>query len=138
MITLSDNGWGALVAWLAGPQRTHRVPWVREGTEIVVTVERPRSGAAHRHIARLSAADVAGIDDDTDSYLTDAGAPPRPRGFAWRLLLPPRIASENEFWSALNVGLDREAPDAQHPLDHAVALTRILVRLYAAEGSLKG
>ncbi len=132
VITLSDNGWGALVAWLAGPQHTHRMPWNREGATVSVTGERPPGKVVLRGVRPLAAAEAEEIDHDIDSYLTDAGAPPRPRGFAWRLVLPPGIASEDEFWSPLNVALQAEAPEAQHPRDITAALGRILDRLYDA------
>lgn len=137
VITLSDNGWGALVAWLAGPQRTHRLPWNREGATVAITVERPPGTVVYRGVRPLAAAEAEEIDDDVDSYLTDAGVPPRPRGFAWHLILPPGIASADEFWSTLSDALQAEGPEARHPRNTAAALARILDRLYDG-GAPKG
>jgi hypothetical protein len=127
---LPDTGWGALVAWYAGPTRVVRTPEKRVGQVAVERVNR-RQRVVHRSVEPLSPRESAGIDDDIDGYLGDAGVPPRPRGFRWVLRLPVRCPTEPEFWAAVYQGLDQDAPEAVHPRDIAPALDRVLSRLYS-------
>ncbi|MGI8698951.1 MAG: DUF5956 family protein, partial [Mycobacteriales bacterium] len=118
VITLSDNGWGALVAWLAGPQHTHRMPWNREGATVSVTGERPPGKVVLRGVRPLAAAEAKEIDHEIYSSLTEAGVPPPPRGFAWLLVLPPGISAEDEFGSTRNVALRAEGARIAAPAGH--------------------
>lgn len=66
-------------------------------------------GAKRTWTEPISDADVRGVEDDIDSYLADAGLPPRPRGFRWFLRLPASVEGEKEFWRRLNE-VDMQGP----------------------------
>ena len=75
---LPDNGYGALSAWLGGPERTLRAVDLARGEFVVkewvdgVVTER-----------QITDAELAEADDLVDEYLAEAGIPPRPRGYLW-------------------------------------------------------
>lgn len=78
LLALPDNGYQLLLAWVAGPRRVVRTP-----------------APVHR--------DQDVIDTFVNSYLVEAGAPPRPRGFAWFLDLPVGVAPA-DVWRAVDAG----------------------------------
>ncbi|KJK37720.1 hypothetical protein UK23_41555 [Lentzea aerocolonigenes] len=78
LLALPDNGYQLLLAWVAGPRRVVRTP-------------------APIH------ADQDIVDTFVNSYLVDAGAPPRPRGFAWYVDLPDGVTPA-EVWRAVDDG----------------------------------
>ena len=65
----------------------------------------------------LTEADLDSIDDDIDSYLADAGLPPRPRGYDWFIRRPPnRDPGEDAFWGAVrDAATATLRQDAVHP-----------------------
>jgi uncharacterized protein DUF5956 len=100
-IPATDNGWGALVVWAAGPGNFVRVPAAPRDRHTVVVTHYP-DGTEHRSPSLLTDAELESIDDDIDAYLADAGLPPRPRGYDWFIRRPPNTGSaEEEFWSAV-------------------------------------
>lgn len=84
LLALPDNGYQLLLAWVAGPRRVVRTP---------VPVHPDQ--------------DV--IDTFVNSYLVEAGAPPRPRGFAWYLDLPVGVAPA-DVWGAVDSGGTHGSP----------------------------
>jgi hypothetical protein len=81
---LPDNGWGGLIAWVAGPQRVFRRPSQRDYTSLLTCMD--ASGVVvFEEMVPLSADEIASISDDRDQYLSEAGIPPMPRGFDWFL-----------------------------------------------------
>ncbi|HEX7305312.1 DUF5956 family protein [Lentzea sp.] len=78
LLCLPDNGYPLLLAWAAGPRRVVRTPVpIHPDQEIV--------------------------DAFVNSYLVEAGVPPRPRGFAWYLDLPDGV-EPSDVWRAADGG----------------------------------
>lgn len=130
-IPATENGWGALVVWAAGPPNVVRVPAAPRDRETVV-VTRDSDGRQTREPSRLTDADLESIDDDIDSYLAEAGLPPRPRGFDWYLRPPgAAAASPDGFWAAVWEATTAGLPDDRlHPSQLRVAAAAALDRLY--------
>jgi hypothetical protein len=84
LLALPDNGYQLLLAWVAGPRRVVRTP-------------------APMH------PDQDFVDTFVNSYLVEAGAPPRPRGFAWYLDLPSGVAPA-DVWGAVGERGERGSP----------------------------
>jgi hypothetical protein len=78
LLSLPDNGYQLLLAWAAGPRRVVRTP---------VPIH------PDQHI----------VDTFVNSYLVEAGVPPRPRGFAWYLDLPDGV-EPSDVWRAAGGG----------------------------------
>ncbi|MGP3979361.1 DUF5956 family protein [Streptomyces sp. 8N114] len=95
-IELTENGWGALLAWCAGPAHVVRCPDHTEKPPVVTTVTGP-GGTVTRSESPRTAADQAEIDDEIDGYLADADVPPQPRGWRWFLALPSQCANARDF-----------------------------------------
>jgi hypothetical protein len=78
LLPLPDNGYQLLLAWVAGPRRVVRTPApVHPDQEIV--------------------------DAFVNSYLVEAGAPPRPAGFSWYLDLPAGVEPA-DVWRLVDTG----------------------------------
>jgi hypothetical protein len=97
LIELPDNGWGQLVGWVAGVERLRRVVDRREH---ITTLFYPMRGVTERR--PRSASEQAEIEEDVNSYLAEAGVPPRPPGYVWYVRKPAAVASADEFWARLN------------------------------------
>jgi hypothetical protein len=124
------NGWGALIAWVAGPANTRCTPAaVRDRhTEVLVMTD----GTVVRQPSMLSDDDLASIDDDIDSYLAAASIPPLPRGYTWYIRRPARCPTDAAFWSAINHGVQETAPDdAVEPLELRLVVDGVLRTLYS-------
>lgn len=106
-----ENGWGALVVWAAGPGnfvRVRRATHDRYGSAF----RRLPDGSERSEPFLLTGADLASIADDIDSYLDDAGLPPRPRGFDWFIRPPSAIKLEDDaFWGAVWAATTDALPD---------------------------
>jgi hypothetical protein len=128
-IELSENGWGAMAAWYAGPDNVRREPMgVRTGL-VRVTCEKS-DGTVSSWEEPITEDDVRGIEDDIDAYLKDAGLPQRPRGYRWFLRLPDGIRGEDDFWDRLNRA-DMALPRAaRHPRDTVPVLGQVVQALY--------
>lgn len=81
LLVLPDNGYQLLLAWSAGPRRVVRTPAPMHPDQDI-------------------------IDTFVNSYLVDAGVPPRPRGFVWYLDLPIGVAPP-DVWHAVDDGGER-------------------------------
>lgn len=130
-IPATENGWGALVVWAAGPLNVVRVAAAPRNRETVV-VTGYSDGREVRKASRLTDADLESIDDDIDSYLAEAGLPPRPRGFDWYLRPPGAAAAgPDAFWAAVWEAATAGLPhDGLHPSRLRVAAVAALERLY--------
>ena len=84
-IPATENGWGALVVWAAGPGNFARVP-IAEHERHGTVVYRRADGSERSEPFLLTKADLQSIDDEIDTYLAAAELPPRPR---------PRILARN-------------------------------------------
>jgi hypothetical protein len=98
-ILATENGWGALVLWAAGPGNFARVR-PAAGDRFGSIVRRLPGGGEQRQPFMLTEADMSSIDDDIDVYLAEADIPPRPRGFDWYIRRPFNYDLDDEtFWS---------------------------------------
>jgi hypothetical protein len=92
---VTENGYGMLIAWAAGPDRALRVP-LRAGDHPVVKRSTRFSGTSpvveHRE---RTADEQREVDDDIDTYLRDAGIPLHPRGFTWWVQVRPGDTEED-------------------------------------------
>lgn len=97
-MVLPENGWGAIVAYRAGPGRTrpHEVPWVRR---LVTEVCTDADGATRRRTVALTPEDVADIVESVNSYLVEVGLPPAP--FTWWEVAPPDGMTGDAFLKRL-------------------------------------
>ncbi len=94
LLVLPDNGYQLLLAWAVGPRRVVRTPApVHPDQEIV--------------------------DTFVNSYLVEAGVPPRPRGFAWYLDLPAGVAP-SDVWRAVDAGGVHGSPVDLHRVREAM------------------
>lgn len=123
------NGWGALIAWVAGPSNTARKPAAARDrhTEVLVMTD----GAVVRQPSMLSDADLDSIDDDIDTYLAAAGVPPVPRGYTWFIRRPAQCPADAAFWAAINRGVADADPDAAEPLELRLIADSVVRALYA-------
>ncbi|MQY32156.1 hypothetical protein SRB17_00980 [Streptomyces sp. RB17] len=105
-----DSGWHMTVCWYAGPGHSVRVP----GDPV------PERAAADRAI----------VEEEANSYLADAGIPPRPPGFTWYLEIPPGRTLAG-LWQLIDRH-ERELPGAApHPRETATAIARAVAVFYA-------
>ncbi|GAA2305019.1 hypothetical protein GCM10009853_072600 [Glycomyces scopariae] len=130
-LELIENGWGALIAAAAGPDRIRRAP-LHLADHITVTVheydDRTRTTREPRTVE-----DQRDIDDAIDEHLAEASLQPRPRGYRWFLQAPPGIDDAKAFWRHLNrtfADLTSIAPD---PAEAFQALQAIIRSLYGGE-----
>lgn len=109
-ILATENGWGALVVWAAGPGNFLRVPKAK-GDRFGSIVHRLPDGGEQREPSLLTEADLSSIDDDIDFYLADADLPPRPRGFDWYIRPPSSNGLRGgAFWPAVWAATTEKLP----------------------------
>lgn len=128
-LELPDNGWELLFAWRAGPRRACRRA---DATEHTVTSTRRARGDTPQSTTVEARADEdwATIDGFVNSYLHDAGVPPRPRGFTWYLELPAG-RTPGDVWNTVSVASARSGP--LHPRDVRDAMTVAITDLYSSD-----
>lgn len=128
-VEIPANGWGALVAWAAGPMNTCREPATagERHTEILTMA----NGAAVHQPSVLSDANLESLEDDIDAYLAAASVPPLPRGYAWFIRRPRKCRTDVVFWSLLTDEVRGLEPFAEHPLEFRLVLGGVLASLYA-------
>ena len=114
-IELPENGLGAHVAWIAGPE------WVSPDRSRPV----PR--------VRRTAEEQRWVDDDIADYLADAGLPQPPRGVRWALRRPAGIAA-GDFWAHINRSLAQRCPRAREPREIHACLVPIAEELLPSTG----
>jgi hypothetical protein len=105
-VVLEQNGWHALVAFAAGPERCRLIPLEQNRTVRVTT--RRRVGSAwveSEHEEPYTQDDADEVYADMADYLADAGVPAPPRNVRWVLDLPEGLA-EDEFWDEVNEAVD--------------------------------
>lgn len=124
---LDDNGWGALIGWYAGVQNLRRQP-VNDTARTILVTRTSVSGTAQTE-EPFSPADRALIDEEANSYLADAGVPPRPDGFTWFIHLPEQFPAWEDFRCAVTEAVYETAPEASHPSEIAPAM-RVVVQSY--------
>ena len=98
-ILATENGWGALVIWAAGPGNFARVRPASPDRFGFIARRLP-GGGEQRQPFTLTEADLSSINDDIDVYLAEAGIPPRPRGFDWFIRRPSDFElDDDKFWA---------------------------------------
>ena len=127
-IELPETGWGAHIAWVAGPawvnpDPSRPVPRVRRTDE--------RDGETTTTWHDRTTEEQAGVDDDIADHLADAGIPAPPRGVRWSLRRPAGLGAD-EFWSRLNAALAERCPRARHPREVHACLVPILAELLSS------
>lgn len=127
-IEATNNGWGALVLWASESRNLRRQPGQSDRWQVVHTVT--ADGSTSTHELPLTPKDLQELDDDVDTYLSEAGIPPRPRGFIWYIHLPPGVHNEQEFWSILNQAVADKTPAARRPTQFLRPITDTLAALY--------
>lgn len=120
-IDLPSNGWGALVAYLAGPGRVRALQRERP---TVTTTSTGIDGIDLIDTQPATAADLAMMDRFVDAYLVEHEVPPCPPGLAFQLRVPPPFEWE-ELVSKLNQAVLRDAADGS-PLAERDAMRRVL------------
>jgi hypothetical protein len=125
-LELPDNGWQLLFAWLAGPRHVcRRLDTVQH---LATVIERGRRGTPPRTRSEPhTEADRTTIDQMVNSYLHEAGVPPRPSRFVWYLELPPE-RTPREIWNA--VKLTAQHRDPIHPSQVKTAMADAAAALY--------
>lgn len=128
-IEATNNGWGALVLWASEPRNLIRRLGQSDQGPVIESVT--ANGVTTTHESPLTLQDLQEADDDIDSYLSEAGIPPRPRGFIWYIRLPSSVNNEREFWAALNQAIADRAPEARRPSQFLPQITDALACLYS-------
>ena len=108
-IELTENGWGAIASWFAGPENVMRERMGKRTDLVRVTCEKA-DGTSTSWTETITEAEIEEIEDDIDHYLSNSGLPSRPHGYRWFLRLPSGVKDENDFWSRLNEA-DLKMPD---------------------------
>ncbi|WP_051441483.1 DUF5956 family protein [Arthrobacter sp. H14] len=128
-VIVTDNGWGALVAWSAGQANLCRQP---SGPQSGRTkVQELKDGVLREREEPLTGQDREEIEAEIDSYLSDAGVPPMPRGYVWFIRRPDHIPSDEEFWRSINRAVAERTPVTATPADLTPELAGIMADLYA-------
>ncbi|GEN81208.1 DUF5956 family protein [Actinotalea fermentans] len=119
-VRVPDNGWGALIAYLAGPGRVRTV--ARRYNDVrVVTVH---DGVRTEHSEEITPEDVRGIERDIASYVAERAAPAPPPGVSFEILIPDEL-SFDELEHDLLAATMRIASDGD-PLAERQALDCVL------------
>lgn len=129
---LDENGWGALIGWAAGPENLRRGP--ADDSNRTVTVTRTgKDGSVTESAEAFTAGDRRTVDDDTNSYLADAGVEKRPGGFRWFVRLPGQFPTWEEFSGAVTGAVYAREPQPSHPAEIAPVMKQAVQRLYSSQ-----
>lgn len=88
---LPENGWGAVIAYVAGPGRArpHDAPLTERTVEVTTVVD----GASKSLTLPMTPEDVAVIAEFVDTHLEEVGIPPAPVTW-WEIDLPDGMTYE--------------------------------------------
>lgn len=109
-IVATENGWGALVLWAAGPGNFVKVRTAAHDRSGSIVLRLPGGGEQGTTFT-LTEANLSSIDDDIDAYLAEAGILPRPRGFDWFIRRPSNDLDDETFWSVVWAATTERLPD---------------------------
>lgn len=101
VVRLARNGWQALVAYLAGPDRVRAVGQDRR---LVRWSASDGTGGIRPH----SVSELDELETDLAEYLAHAGIEQPPPNVEWRLTLPQGL-TEEVFWARINSHFDPAA-----------------------------
>lgn len=126
---VDENGWGALLAWAAGPENARRRPTTDDGRTVRVATE--RNGVVTGPLLEpFTAYDRDIIEDGVNWYLEDAGVPPRPRGYTWFVrVYPPDMAAE-EFMASVSGSVQDAPPEIVNPVQWLGRMEAVLAGIY--------
>ncbi len=106
VVVLEQNGWKALVAYAAGPERCRIIPADHDRTVRVTTRRRVGDTWVEAEYEEpYTQDDVDEVYADMADYLAEAGVPAPPRDVRWVLDLPEGL-TEDEFWDEVNEAVD--------------------------------
>lgn len=128
-VELDENGWGALVGWVAGAENLRRSP-VDDSARTVTGSRIGRDGSAVDFEVPFTAEDRAIVDESANSYLVDAGAEERPGGFRWFVRLPEQFSSWKDFSSTVTRAVYARDPKPVDPADVRTAMEQAIRPLY--------
>lgn len=122
-IPLPENAFGAMIAWVAGPQ------WARPASAqapslIRIETHQPNTSTTVEYRSR-SAQDQSSIDDDIADFLRAADMPLPPRGVVWALSRPPRLHPQS-FWAQLHIRMDDACPHIRFPRETLSCIETVL------------
>lgn len=128
-LELPDNGYQLLFAWLAGPRRAYRRADTAEHT--VTAIRRPRDDDTPQAVTVEARTDDdwETIDRFVNSFLREAGAPPRPRGFTWYLELPLQ-RTPDDVWHTVTAA-SADSPQ-ENPSEVRDAMEAAIADLYSS------
>jgi hypothetical protein len=109
-IVATENGWGALVLWAAGPGNFVKVRTAAHDRSGSIVRRLPGHGE-QRNSFRLTEEDLSSIDEDIDAYLAEADILPRPRGFDWFIRRPSNDLDDERFWKVVWAATTEGLPD---------------------------
>lgn len=132
-IELDENGWGALIGWVAGPGNLRRSP-VDDSARTVAASKTGPDGAVIEFEEAFTAQDRVIVDESANCYLADAGAAERPGGFRWFIRLPEQFAGREEFLAAITRAVYARDPKPVHPSDVRSAMEQVMPSIYEGFG----
>ena len=129
-VEVDENGWGTLLAWVAGPENARRRATTDDGRTVRVVVE--RAGIPDQHSAEpFTARDRDLIEDGINPYLEEAGVPPRPRGYTWFIRVTPTGLTAEEFLEQVNSSVLNAPPEVVMPRQWRERMEAVLSEVYA-------
>lgn len=130
-VAVPETGFGALVAWCAGPSFVTRSRKSSPSDQRVTLVHSDRSGATVRTSRPFTPEDQFLVDEAIDEYLREADVPARPRGYDWWIHVPTgeTDVQEDAFWSQLNLAILDEEPLSNSPRDVLTVIDAVLPAL---------
>lgn len=126
---VSENGWGAMLAWAAGPENTCRQPATDDGRTTRTTVERPGRPPEHS-TEPFTEADRDQIEEGINTYLEAAGVPPRPPGYTWYIRVWPPSLTATEFLAQVNTDVNTGPEGGVTPEGWHKQMETVLTKIY--------
>ncbi|MBC7763653.1 MAG: hypothetical protein H7201_18055 [Candidatus Saccharibacteria bacterium] len=129
---VTENGWGMLLAWVAGPENTRRGPTTDDVRTVRTTLERTGFPVIYS-TEPFSAHDRDLTEEGINPYLEAAGVPPRPRGYTWFIRMWPPTTTADDFLDRTNASVLHNSPDgAVMPGTWRERMETTLTEIYAA------
>lgn len=126
---VDENGWGTLLAWVAGPENARRCPTSDDGRTVRVVIERP-GVPDQRTVEPFTAYDRDLVEDGINPYLEQAGVPPRPRGYIWFIRVWPPDHTAEEFLQRVNESVLTAPPEVVLPVQWREQMESVLAEVY--------
>ncbi|MDJ0311962.1 DUF5956 family protein [Arthrobacter sp. H35-D1] len=110
---LPENGWFALMAWVAGPANVGRAAQSDEGR--AVRVVHVHDGVEPRTVEPFAEGDRRSVDESVNEFLLEAGVPARPAGFDWFMRIPEGWPAGLSVADELSSQITRSWENDTHP-----------------------